>query len=73
MSIETMFQKLPKTFLETKKNLRNGQVEEEKEISDKDLLEKHRFNCDLLSWVDCSSVGSTFSIMAKGFYYKRIK
>lgn len=59
-------------FLEIEVDPRTGIEKGQKEVSGKHIAEKHADVLDLVSWVDGARVGSVFSILKRGYKYKRV-
>jgi len=59
-------------FLETRLNMRTGEVESEREITKEELLTRHPYNYDLRSWADGARPGSPYSLMSKGLHYRKL-
>lgn len=72
-NIESQIRMIPKFFVESYINLKSGMVEREVEVDKNILLNRHKNNCDFISWINCARVDSIFTILSKNLMYKRIK
>jgi hypothetical protein len=59
-------------FLEIEVDTRTGHEKSRQEVSKDHILDKHPHIMDLTSWLDGARVGSVFSIIARGYKYKRL-
>jgi hypothetical protein len=59
-------------FLEIEVDARTGHEKNRQEVSKDQILGKHPYVMDLVSWLDGARVGSVFSIIARGYKYKRL-
>jgi len=59
-------------FLEIEVDTRTGIEKGQKEVDGDHIIEKHPNVLDLMSWVKGARVGSVFSIISRGYKYKKV-
>lgn len=65
-------ERLEQMFLETELDPRTGAEKGQREVTREEVLERHPDNYDIRAWVCGARIGSVFSIMARGYKYKRL-
>jgi hypothetical protein len=59
-------------FLEIEVDPRTGQEKGQQEVNKDEIMNRHPAAHDLWSWVAGARIGSVFSMLSKGYKYKKL-